>query len=51
MYAAYQGSGGKVRLLHYTGDQINETEPVSWADKQAGDISFSTRQDLSRTTS
>ncbi len=42
LYAAYQASGGKVRLLHYTGDQINETQPVSWADKQPGDIIFYT---------
>jgi cell wall-associated NlpC family hydrolase len=42
LYAAYQASGGKVRLLHYTGDQINETQPVSWADKQPGDIVFYT---------
>ncbi|MDA8298169.1 MAG: C40 family peptidase [Actinomycetota bacterium] len=42
MYAAYQASGGKVRLLHYTGDQINETQPVSWANKQPGDIIFYT---------
>ena len=42
LYAAYQASGGKVRLLHYTGDQINETQPVSWADKQPGGIIFYT---------
>ena len=42
MYAAYQASGGKVRLEHYTGDQINETQPVTWADKQPGDIIFYT---------
>lgn len=42
LYAAYQASGGKIRLLHYTGDQINETRPVSWADKQPGDIIFYT---------
>jgi len=42
MYAAYQASGGKVRLEHYTGDQINETQPVSWANKQPGDIIFYT---------
>jgi cell wall-associated NlpC family hydrolase len=42
LYAAYQASGGKVRLLHYTGDQINETQPVAWADKQPGDIIFYT---------
>lgn len=42
LYAAYQASDGKVRLLHYTGDQINETQPVSWADKQPGDIIFYT---------
>ncbi|GGL48789.1 hypothetical protein GCM10011575_03480 [Microlunatus endophyticus] len=42
MYAAYQASGGKVRLLHYTGDQISETQSVTWADKQPGDIIFYT---------
>ncbi len=42
MYAAYQASNGTVRLLHYTGDQVNETQPVSWADKQPGDIIFYT---------
>ncbi len=42
MYAAYQASGGKVRLEHYTGDQINETQPVPWADKEPGDLIFYT---------
>ena len=42
MYAAYQASNGKIRLLHYTGDQVNETQPVPWADKQPGDIIFYT---------
>lgn len=40
LYAAYQASGGTVRLLHYTGDQVNETQPVSWAAKQPGDLIF-----------
>lgn len=38
MYAAYHTSSGKVRLLHYSGDQTNETQLVSWTDKQPGDI-------------
>jgi cell wall-associated NlpC family hydrolase len=42
MYAAYQASDGAIRLEHYTGDQINETQPVSWADMQPGDIIFYT---------
>jgi cell wall-associated NlpC family hydrolase len=42
MYAAYQASGGAIRLAHYTGDQVNESQPVSWADKQPGDLIFYT---------
>jgi cell wall-associated NlpC family hydrolase len=42
MYAAYQASGGAIRLLHYTGDQVNESQAVSWADKQPGDLIFYT---------
>ena len=42
MYAAYQASNGTIRLLHYTGDQVNETQPVAWANKQPGDIIFYT---------
>ena len=42
MYAAYRPPGGAIRLLHYTGDQVNESQPVSWADKQPGDLIFYT---------
>jgi cell wall-associated NlpC family hydrolase len=42
MYAAYQASGGAIRLAHYTGDQVNESQAVSWADKQPGDLIFYT---------
>ncbi len=42
MYAAYEASGGAIRLAHYTGDQVNETQPVAWADKQPGDLIFYT---------
>ena len=42
MYAAYQASGGAIRLLHYTGDQVHEGQAVSWADKQPGDLIFYT---------
>ncbi len=42
MYAAYQASGGAIRLAHYTGDQVNESQPVAWADKQPGDLIFYT---------
>jgi cell wall-associated NlpC family hydrolase len=40
LYAAYQASGGRLRLPHYTGDQIHLGRPVSWADKQPGDLIF-----------
>ena len=42
LYAAYQASGGKLRLPHYTGDQIHDGTPVAWADKQPGDLIFYT---------
>ncbi|MHB1808111.1 MAG: C40 family peptidase [Solirubrobacteraceae bacterium] len=42
LYAAYQASAGKILLAHYTGEQINETQPVAWADKQPGDLIFYT---------
>lgn len=42
MYAAYQASGGKLRLPHYTGDQIHDGTPVAWNDKQPGDLIFYT---------
>lgn len=42
LYAAYQASGGRVRLPHYTGDQIHLGQPVAWDDKQPGDLIFFT---------
>ncbi len=42
LYAAYQASEGKIRLLHFTGDQINETRPVAWDQKKPGDVIFYT---------
>ncbi|WP_460846113.1 NlpC/P60 family protein [Nocardioides ultimimeridianus] len=40
LYAAYQASGGRIRLPHYTGDQIHLGRSVAWADKQPGDLIF-----------
>jgi cell wall-associated NlpC family hydrolase len=40
LYAAYQASGGRLRLPHYTGDQIDQGQPVAWGDKQPGDLIF-----------
>jgi hypothetical protein len=40
LYAAYQASGGRIRLPHYTGDQITFGQPVSRDDKQPGDLIF-----------
>ncbi|WP_232820114.1 C40 family peptidase [Nocardioides allogilvus] len=40
LYAAYQASGGRVRLPHYTGDQIRLGQGIAWADKQPGDLIF-----------
>jgi cell wall-associated NlpC family hydrolase len=40
LYAAYQASGGSIRLPHYTGDQIRLGRPVAWVDKQPGDLIF-----------
>lgn len=42
LYAAYQASDGRIRLLHYTGDQVQETQPVAWDQKQPGDLIFYT---------
>ncbi|GAC1383941.1 MAG: C40 family peptidase [Marmoricola sp.] len=42
MYAAYQASGGKLRLPHYSGAQITFGQPVGWDDKQPGDLIFFT---------
>ena len=40
LYAAYQASGGRIRLPHYTGDQIRLGQGIAWADKQPGDLIF-----------
>lgn len=40
LYAAYQASGGRIRLPHYTGDQIRLGQGVSWDDKRPGDLIF-----------
>ena len=37
LYAAYQASGRRIRLPHYTGDQIRLGQGIAWADKQPGD--------------
>ncbi len=40
LYAAYQASGGRIRLPHYTGDQIHHGRPIVWTAKQPGDLIF-----------
>lgn len=40
LYAAYQASGGRIRLPHYTGDQIRLGQGISWADRSPGDLIF-----------
>src|SRR5690606_6148396 len=40
LYAAYQASGGKIRLPHYTGYQIELGKGISWDDKAPGDLIF-----------
>lgn len=40
LYAAYQASGGRIRLPHYSGSQIHAGQGVAWADKQPGDLVF-----------
>ena len=40
LYAAYQASGGRIRLPHYSGDQIHAGHGIAWADKQPGDLIF-----------
>ena len=30
LYAAYQASGGRIRLPHHTGDQIHQGRAVAW---------------------
>jgi hypothetical protein len=40
LYAAYQASGGRIRLPHYTGDQIGLAQGIAWSAKQPGDLIF-----------
>ncbi|WP_244928518.1 C40 family peptidase [Nocardioides sp. W7] len=40
LYAAYQASRGRIRLPHYTGDQIRLGQGIASADKQPGDLIF-----------
>lgn len=40
LFAAYQASGGRIRLPHYTGDQIHLGHPVAWSAKEPGDLVF-----------
>ncbi|CAI9419331.1 C40 family peptidase [Nocardioides sp. T2.26MG-1] len=40
LYAAYQASGGRIRLPHYSGDQIHSGAGIPWASKQPGDLIF-----------
>lgn len=42
LYAAYQASGGKLRLPHYSGAQITFGHEIAWDDKQPGDLVFFT---------
>ena len=42
MFAAYQASGGKLKLPHYSGAQITFGQSVGWDDKQPGDLIFFT---------
>ncbi|WP_185996623.1 C40 family peptidase [Nocardioides campestrisoli] len=40
LYAAYQASGGRIRLPHYTGFQITLGQGIAWSEKQPGDLIF-----------
>jgi cell wall-associated NlpC family hydrolase len=40
LYAAYQASGGRLRLPHYSGSQIHAGQALGWNDKQPGDLIF-----------
>lgn len=40
LYAAYQASGGRIRLPHYSGSQIHAGEGIAWNAKQPGDLIF-----------
>lgn len=48
LYAAYQATGGRLRLPHFTGDQIRLGRPVAWAEKQPGDLIFFTYRGVGR---
>lgn len=40
LYAAYQASGKRIRLPHYTGDQIHLGQAIAWGDRRPGDLVF-----------
>lgn len=40
LYAAYQASGGRIRLPHYSGSQIHAGQGIAWSDKRPGDLIF-----------
>lgn len=40
LYAAYQASGGRIRLPHYSGDQIRAGTGIPFGEKQPGDLIF-----------
>lgn len=40
LYAAYQASGGKLKLPHYSGAQLTFGQSVAWNAKQPGDLIF-----------
>jgi cell wall-associated NlpC family hydrolase len=42
LYAAYQASGGSIRLPHYSGAQITYGAAVPWTDRRPGDLIFFT---------
>jgi NlpC/P60 family len=40
LFAAYQASDGRIRLPHYSGDQIHAGTGIPWALKRPGDLIF-----------
>lgn len=40
LYAAYQASGGRIRLPHYSGDQIHAGQGIPFDTKKPGDLIF-----------
>lgn len=40
LFAAYKASGGRIRLPHYTGDQIALGQGIPWNAKRPGDLIF-----------